>query len=328
MVRRLRSGRRRSGSVPRASGDGPVSSIRLSTTAACSPRERGWSQASYPADFLDWVFPARAGMVPIASDHAIGCGRVPRASGDGPYSGYLSADIDVCSPRERGWSLRLLLSASKGWVFPARAGMVPPNILSPESSFCVPRASGDGPPARTKDEVLSRCSPRERGWSSRPPSTVDAKHVFPARAGMVPESSRQRGKGLGVPRASGDGPPIRAHQSVGPACSPRERGWSHDSEGPARGEVVFPARAGMVPASAVEAEGDLRVPRASGDGPASPHKKRPRCWCSPRERGWSGGRRFRPAGCGVFPARAGMVPSRPTRSSPTCRVPRASGDGP
>ena len=48
------------------------------------------------------VFPARAGMSPVAQNHAPIFGRVPRASGDEPRAMVQNQLRAMCSPRERG----------------------------------------------------------------------------------------------------------------------------------------------------------------------------------------------------------------------------------
>ena len=48
-------------------------------------------------------------------------------------------------------------------VFPARAGMSPPDPPRPGWVFCVPRASGDEPGYEATLENIAACSPRERG---------------------------------------------------------------------------------------------------------------------------------------------------------------------
>src|SRR5690606_14260063 len=72
----------------------------------------------------------------------------------------------------------------------------------------------------------------------------------------------------------------------------------------------------------------LGRPRTRGDGPNCWG----RCWMpgpsAPRTRGWSGPGCDRPAGRGVGPAHAGMVPSLPTPVLALRRRPRTRGDGP
>ena len=72
----------------------------------------------------------------------------------------------------------------------------------------------------------------------------------------------------------------------------------------------------------------LGSPRASGGGPRSVTRENFSDSFSPRERGWSAGRRAALGRGRVLPARAGVVRSPPGTSAWTCRSPRASGGGP
>ncbi len=109
----------------------------------------------------------------------------------------------------------------------------------------VPRASGDGPDVTLTDASGAACSPRERGWTSRPRHGSSPVRVFPARAGMDLTSRVVCSSWRCVPRASGDGPVKLSLSLVTPKCSPRERGWTDATTGTDGTGTVFPARAGM-----------------------------------------------------------------------------------
>ncbi len=319
--------------VPRASGDGPDDDAAPLIDALCSPRERGWSDPEMADRAGGGVFPARAGMVPSRPHNRTSCPCVPRASGDGPVPVADIGDHLPCSPRERGWSKVAGLRYAYGWVFPARAGMVPRRRFPRLRPSCVPRASGDGPVRLHCEPLLEWCSPRERGWSPLPHCGCRRPLVFPARAGMVPVAVSSRAFCSCVPRASGDGPGAylgrrgpngcsprergwsghRPGRHAGRRCSPRERGWSREAACARRACAVFPARAGMVRSEALGRAGAEGVPRASGDGPAEHAREILQVMCSPRERGWSVLVVVGVPEVVVFPARAGMV--RPARQS-------------
>ncbi len=254
-------------SVPRASGDGPQQWADIRIPALCSPRERGWSPTAHPRPTVVRVFPARAGMVPHPARTTRRPGRVPRASGDGPFKNMSSIRLSTCSPRERGWSHQTRMRVPRLVVFPARAGMVPWRASLVQGGRGVPRASGDGPESSHSADTRSPCSPRERGWSNRRAAWRATAGVFPARAGMVPPRRESSRRPRCVPRASGDGPQPQTAPADTALCSPRERGWSRSRADSQFRASVFPARAGMVlrtPSSWTRTAG---VPRASGDGP-------------------------------------------------------------
>ncbi len=235
--------------APRASGDGPRSRSASTTSAMCSPRERGWPLLVDPGVLLDLVLPARAGMALNLPSSTLGRTRAPRASGDGPATGRIVPMHSRCSPRERGWPVRERRDDAVQGVLPARAGMAPDRGPPVRREGRAPRASGDGPlhqPARTQQ---AECSPRERGWPHPLGQAPRRAVVLPARAGMAPSPSPGRAWEKGAPRASGDGPAAGVSQRDLSECSPRERGWPPTLPPRRRALLVLPARAGMAPST-------------------------------------------------------------------------------
>ena len=110
--------------------------------------------------------------------------------------------------------------------------------------------------------------------------------------------------------------------------SPRERGCSRRSAVHLPKRKVFPARAGMFRLAVCPRAGVPCFPRASGDVPTVAVLILLGYAFSPRERGCS---QLLPAemlsSC-VFPARAGMFPTRGTDWIGQISFPRASGDVP
>ena len=314
--------------APRASGDGPERAGDEHTRSECSPRERGWSLTGLDPGQLALVLPARAGMVPLMTRGHRQAGCAPRASGDGPDACLDPTEAGLCSPRERGWSLGPHDRLAARQVLPARAGMVPSGPNWRGAAPRAPRASGDGPAARFIHRQVLECSPRERGWSLGGLMLRWVEVVLPARAGMVPARTLALRPSRRAPRASGDGPATPGRDLVPALCSPRERGWSRCGRPGVDLGGVLPARAGMVPRTRRRRGFAMRAPRASGDGPGAQPIDITEHLCSPRERGWSVGEGVVDRGGHVLPARAGMVPSRPSASRCPTRAPRASGDGP
>ena len=109
---------------------------------------------------------------------------------------------------------------------------------------------------------------------------------------------------------------------------PRERGWSLGIQQDHCGELVSPARAGMVPRAPRCAGQTSCFPRASGDGPLKGDRYGYVAWFPPRERGWSLAPHHLLAHRPVSPARAGMVPRHDFAVAAALGFPRASGDGP
>ncbi len=174
--------------------------------AACSPRERGWTDSGKVGGWISGVFPARAGMDPHKRRCVMTFRCVPRASGDGPQRDYARGWKRVCSPRERGWTAVCHFVGERHAVFPARAGMDPPHRRTLPAPCRVPRASGDGPSLCHHGARAVVSSPRERGWTAHEAVVRAKPTVFPARAGIDPTKRPLPWWAPRVLRARGYGP--------------------------------------------------------------------------------------------------------------------------
>jgi len=208
MVPHCTSADEATGSLPRASGDGPFPRIRRAALVSSPPRERGWSLLCARCKAICCVSPARAGMVPKLKKAAGVTGCLPRASGDGPRVCGSCPSALPSPPRERGWSHSLSFPGHPSLVSPARAGMVPRYRIDDCVAPGLPRASGDGPVTGAGAFAVSLSPPRERGWSLPAIVRVNNTIVSPARAGMVRRHVAANAERLGLPRASGDGPRV------------------------------------------------------------------------------------------------------------------------
>ena len=191
MDRRWRRLRSSSACVPRAGGDGPSGCAGTISPHRCSPRRRGWTVQRAQAVWVCIVFPAQAGMDRCTPSATRTCRRVPRAGGDGPLSTSISIRIPPCSPRRRGWTVRLAGVDRDGGVFPAQAGMDRSCSLESATPAGVPRAGGDGPFAMSRLPFSVTCSPRRRGWTEHLIGRELLGAVFPALAGMDRPGTRR-----------------------------------------------------------------------------------------------------------------------------------------
>ena len=89
-------------------------------------------------------------------------------------------------------------------MFPAYAGMIPPQNRLSQSRASVPRIRGDDP----------------SGGSAARESLL----VFPAYAGMIHVHGKVRRHVVGVPRICGDDPALRCFYNNKIRCSPHTRG--------------------------------------------------------------------------------------------------------
>ncbi|CAN3979351.1 Peptidase, M20A family [Kitasatospora purpeofusca] len=335
--------------APRACGVGPGNPCDVGGIGYCSPRMRGWSPQHVQRPDRRELLPAHAGLVPRRPGVYHLPLPAPRACGVGPGRCPAAALVRLCSPRMRGWSHQRRLPITPVSLLPAHAGLVPRRPGVYHLPLPAPRACGVGPLGGTKGEVLSRCSPRMRGWS---------RHKPPRGARSCP-----------APRACGVGPAIGVRTQRPIRCSPRMRGWSRSGSTGARvlsllpahaglvpparhrrcssraapracgvgpmsemcdaAEVdLLPAHAGLVPCGSRGSGGGLPAPRACGVGPPELVSAITPVVCSPRMRGWSRGRARRTRPPALLPAHAGLVPSRRAGATAPGAAPRACGVGP
>ena len=314
--------------LPRASGDRPPFGITKRGTCRSAPRERGSARAPDLPPVRLRVCPARAGIGPCRPPTSQPSWRLPRASGDRPAGRGRWITSRRSAPRERGSAPSRLQAAGDDEVCPARAGIGRGRPSGSRPKTRLPRASGDRPFQTTGRAIDSASAPRERGSAARERAQRRADAVCPARAGIGPSTCSTRGRGSGLPRASGDRPWTGSRGGSRKRSAPRERG----SAGPARARrergPVCPARAGIGRSRRPRTRCSTGLPRASGDRPDCQARTISASVSAPRERGSAQSAVATNLSVGVCPARAGIGPSTMRRSRASARLPRASGDRP
>ena len=214
----------------------------------------------------------------------------------------------MSSPHARGWSLPARHGHQPFPVFPACAGVVPPassvSLVAPR----LPRMRGGGPFLVEPRFTTNSSSPHARGWSrDTRPGTKSAPRL---------------------PRMRGGGPSAFQAKQYDIKSSPHARGWSEIATQNHDMPDVFPACAGVVPTARTTADTKKGLPRMRGGGPCLPTRQGVTSPSSPHARGWSNRVGSLLDGRQVFPACAGVVP---TRRWPLCwpsRLPRMRGGGP
>ena len=232
----------------------------------------------------------------------------PRVRGDVPNLYSTPLLPSPFSPRARGCSLVIPVSASYTIVFPACAGMFPLSHAIDAPLLRFPRVRGDVPDPVTPIRARSGFSPRARGCSCGRGGGIYSGEVFPACAGMFPGFQAAMRNADGFPRVRGDVPTVACDDCLVDPFSPRARGCSPKTRRNRPPHTVFPACAGMFPCITHHSPPTGSFPRVRGDVPFPhrvPHDRRK---FSPRARGCS----FRESLCTtqapVFPACAGMFP--------------------
>ena len=315
-----------------------------------SPHTRGWSQIRHVHDRLFHVVPAHAGLVrpgpspwwtepvvpahaglvpvPDSSGSAATAASRPRTRGAGPGVIAELRQALESSPHTRGWSRCIGCDYDGEPVVPAHAGLVPRRHRVPVRDGRRPRTRGAGPAGAGFGSVTVQSSPHTRGWSPQLLASLIHPVVVPAHAGLVRTAARSCGTRCGRPRTRGAGPPRPPADDPRRKSSPHTRGWSGRDHGRARGRVVVPAHAGLVPNLPCRVEDGAGRPRTRGAGPDARHDRVERSQSSPHTRGWSHLGVERGHGADVVPAHAGLVPGgSSTRKTPAGR-PRTRGAGP
>ena len=210
--------------IPRVRADAPVNCSTMSGWQAYSPRARGCTGELGDEVGMAGVFPACARM------HRRRCaGRpsgkhgIPRARG----CTVCSTPAGICttySPRARGCTERIVLSAVPGIVFPACARMHRSARARSAGRGCS-RVRADAPTADYMQKTQEMYSPRARGCTEQGDECHFLGDVFPACARM------HRCRARGRPRKC--------------RYSPRARGCTALGLRVVSGGVVFPACARM-----------------------------------------------------------------------------------
>ena len=177
----------------------------------------------------------------------------------------------------------------------------------------------------TADELFS---PHTRGCSFAYPACKRSCRVFPAYAGMFPVVAHCDHTGERFPRIRGDVPDGLVAATGAIEFSPHTRGCSVVTEKGLFQALVFPAYAGMFPASRRLTTPTGRFPRIRGDVPLSFRQLGVILRFSPHTRGCSPhGPQLLELGK-VFPAYAGMFLVGISITSGANRFPRIRGDVP
>ena len=111
--------------LPRACGGVslmPLTTVRLPSS---SPRMRGCFRLAQRKEYLEYVFPAHAGVFPCVRMISLYDVGLPRACGGVSESGLYALIFGSSSPRMRGCFHNRVIMRSGSTVFPAHAGVFP-----------------------------------------------------------------------------------------------------------------------------------------------------------------------------------------------------------
>ena len=255
---------RRHPSLPRASGGVSPLEPRRPAKWGSSPRKRGcFSNLSLAARPIS-VFPAQAGVFPLAALRYAERACLPRASGGVSKLAVQILMHLASSPRKRGCFCYRRPPERSPSVFPAQAGVFLHHYRKALGLASLPRASG-GVSQGVKDfNAAQQSSPRKRGCFPCDCVVGAFVSVFPAQAGVFPLPAPERDDSCCLPRASG-GVSYKTTFNAGYlVSSPRKRGCFLMKRIDLADQIVFPAQAGVFPTARRSPTRLLRLPRASG----------------------------------------------------------------
>ena len=200
---------------------------------------------------------------------------------------WSSVNLAMSTPHARGSTCKERKGETKYEVYPACAGIHPPDLSVSSCRVSLPRMRGDPPQAATKTNKPKRSTPHARGStaliSSCRRSKLSTPHargstvwrrscgavviVYPACAGIHPPGHPALQPFLCLPRMRGD-PPVVAN-SAGPpeASTPHARGSTPASCSGRGSRKVYPACAGIHPLSIWLIKWLHCLPRMRGDPP-------------------------------------------------------------
>ena len=195
-------------------------------------------------------------------------------------------------------------------VFPAYAGMFQHLEKRDYNDVGFPRIRGDVPWIVISLRPTNLFSPHTRGCSGRFLCRSSTPPVFPAYAGMFLHTAPPTTPLGRFPRIRGDVHQAGSDIHMPIPFSPHTRGCSSSAREKTSPAQVFPAYAGMFPRRGQTVARKTRFPRIRGDVPDCAKLNRKSARFSPHTRGCSLNRKSASSDFSVFPAYAGMFPSR------------------
>ena len=151
--------------LPRARGGSSATGQPSGIITTSSPRTRGYFWLGRTEARHGCLFPAHAGVFPVAPSDRAACVPLPRARGGISVGKNVPAEFEASSPRTRGY-------------FPLLATSTSP-------SSALPRARGGISGQSKIHSGYSSSSPRTRGYFRTRANILDLHLLFPAHAGVL-----------------------------------------------------------------------------------------------------------------------------------------------
>ncbi len=214
------------------------------------------------------------------------------------------------TPHARGSTFPLVEDVSYVVVYPACAG-IDLSFLSRKRIYpCLPRMRGDRPCRFVRTLSPQAFTPHARGSTLLTLMSLWAIKVYPACAGIDLGLLADRPPASGLPRMRGDRPEVAMEAVAASEFTPHARGSTLRANPTSRSAQVYPACAGIDQCTSSVVPGYVRLPRMRGDRPRLPGLPTSGCRFTPHARG-STHRLWTLRGIlAVYPACAGIDPSR------------------
>ena len=213
-------------------------------------------------------------------------------------------------------------------VYPACAGIDPDRLYHNRRDRSLPRMRGDRPSKRRSQKTFQPFTPHARGSTSDQDWLADRWGVYPACAGIDPNSCRRKARIICLPRMRGDRPHYEAYLREPGQFTPHARGSTLAALAVNQPGCVYPACAGIdLAPTGIWARG-IGLPRMRGDRPIDQVEWIEEDGFTPHARG-STAREYAESGLSVvYPACAGIDLVHSSAALEYTGLPRMRGDRP
>ena len=161
-------------------------------------------------------------------------------------SSMIALIIRCSSPRTRGYFHSWYTSLTRDQLFPAHAGVFPVGLPDLSGGIALPRARGGISVSAQMAEYQRFSSPRTRGYFRAQVVPVHRTPLFPAHAGVFPNSLAWSCSSASLPRARGGISMETIPLIRDVISSPRTRGYFHHAMGRRKRTPTLPrARGGI-----------------------------------------------------------------------------------
>ncbi len=314
--------------LPRMRGDRPARTSDSACAGVATPHARGSTFQGPATGFLQYGYPACAGIDPCGRRSRRRSIRLPRMRGDRPFEGDWTQAANAATPHARGSTCRGASGIRRAPGYPACAGIDHSPTRTARRRSWLPRMRGDRPRHAVTYLASHWATPHARG------STLGVRRVaghgqgYPACAGIDPYEPVTKGEMDRLQRMRGDRPLSAARSMDRFEATPHARGSTplqHRAHLQGNG---YPACAGIDPKAISSSSASPGLPRMRGDRPAGRGAGEVCVVATPHARGSTLHVAAALRRDGGYPACAGIDRSPGYPLHPPCGLPRMRGDRP